>query len=122
MDETPEAAPIVPEKMPDGKQRLEFPANILLRVLKPHEGVTTPSLVQIVMWHDRLPFQFIMESPDAEWLKQFANSIVDAALELTENPENTQYLGKQPVEDCTKVDPITFEPVPDSDETGNNKE
>lgn len=124
---TQSGTPTPPDTTREGRRRLEFPANIALRTLTPKEGTTSPSIVQIVMWHDRLPFQFVLESPDPLWLTEFAGSLIDAADEINKNPENASYVGKQLIDDVSKIDPITFEgrvtdTVDETDDSSNNEE
>lgn len=78
----------------NASKRMEFPATIRVSSLQPKEGVTDqPSYGCIEMAHEKLPFTFVVDSPDPAFLKTLAQSILDVALIVAQNPNNAELVG-----------------------------
>lgn len=104
---------------PQPKQRLDFPANIALRTLKSKDN-DQPTLAQIVTWEDRLPFRFVIETPDPTFLNELARTLTEIALEMSQNPLNQEFIGKHTVEDPNLVDADTLSTIVPAAAAGNS--
>jgi len=98
-------------------QRMEFPASFVFAVLDPKEGEEQPTLGAFAMFADKLPFVFVFETADPEWLNALAKSLNEAALVLTQNPLNAPFIGQQLIEDPKNV---VIELAPEVDAQASN--
>lgn len=107
-----------PSTTAQGRQRMEFPANIAVRVAVPIEGFDAPKQAQVVMWEDRLPFLLVVQTPDPVFIERLAGAFSEIAAELRANPANAASIGKHEAYIEAQVDPNTLEPVASADGDG----
>lgn len=93
---------------------LEFPATINVGLAEPIEGEALPLLAVMSMQADKLPFTFIVDTPDPEFVDKIVEALQDCATRMRADARNASYLGTHPCTSPDDVVEVTATPVEDA--------